>query len=80
MIWKILVIIIGVFIVGVGILYNKKYHNEKFSDTYVSSSGSFIGDIIVFIFMFIMRILPWYVLKTILILTGLLLIYAVIIS
>ena len=79
MIGKILAIIIGIFIVSVGIWWNKKYHNEKFvDDTSSSSTGSIIGDIIAFIFLFIMGILPWYVFKTFLILSGLLLIYAVI--
>lgn len=79
MIGKILAIIIGIFIVGVGIWWNKKYHNEKFVDDASSSStGSIIGDIIAFIFLFIMGILPWYVFKTLLILSGLLLIYVVI--
>lgn len=52
MIGKILVLIIGIFIVCVGIWYNKKYHNEKFIDNSFFSSGSFIGDIIAFIFFY----------------------------
>ena len=81
MIGKILAIIIGIFIVGVGIWWNKKYHNEKFvDDTSSSSTGSIIGDIIALIFLFLMGILPWYVFKTLLILSGLILIYVVIIN
>ncbi|MEC2074595.1 hypothetical protein [Metabacillus fastidiosus] len=80
MIWKIIVLIIGVFIAGTGIWYNKKYHNEKFIDNSFASTGSFIGDVITFLFFFIMGILPWYVFKTVIILSGLLLIYVVITS
>lgn len=75
MIGKILVILLGIFIVGVGIWYNKKYHNEKFVDTSSSSTGSFFGDIIATFFLFVIGILPWYVFKTVIILIGLLFIY-----
>lgn len=79
MIGMILAVILAVFIIAIGIWWNKKYHNEKFGDEFGSaSSGSFIGDILAIIFLFIMKLLPWYVFKTFLILIGLLLIYAVI--
>lgn len=80
MIGKLFAVIIGISIIGLGIAWNKKGHEERLEDAFLTSTGSFIGDILVFIFIFIMGILPWYVFKTILILMGLLLIYAVIIS
>ncbi len=80
MIGKLFVIFIGITFVSLGIWWNKKYHKEKFVDTTSASTGSFIGDIIAHLFLFIMSILPWYVFKTALILFGVFLIYAVIIS
>ncbi|MEH7074264.1 hypothetical protein [Neobacillus drentensis] len=80
MIGKLFAIIIGITFVGLGIWWNKKYHNEKFVDTSSASTGSFLGDIMAQLFMFLMGILPWYVFKTVLILFGTLLIYEVIIS
>jgi hypothetical protein len=50
MIWRLIVILIGLFIIAVGVWWNKKYHNEKFIDNSFSSTSSLIGDIIAFIF------------------------------
>lgn len=77
MFWQILLIILGVCIFAIGLLYSKKWHNGWLDTGWPNFDGvdSFIFSVILGIFAFILMILPWYVLKTLLILGGLTLIY-----
>jgi hypothetical protein len=74
MIVKIIFIIIGfLFIIG-GFKYTEEFHKRKMSQAYImadNSSDSIIGTILVIIGGFILRSLPWYILKSLLLVSGL---------
>lgn len=61
-------IIIGFLFIIVGIKYDKKSHNDFYNKGYASGVGSDFIDILV---VFILGFLPWYVMKTIMILISL---------
>lgn len=66
MIWDILMMISGIVFIGFGIRWNKNIHEDNIEDISSASAGSLIGDI----FIYIIGHLPWYILKTFLILIG----------
>lgn len=74
MVLKIIIVIIGITFIGCGILYNRKYHKKHFVEGYSSSSNttndSLIGTLLFFLMGFILSVLPWYVIKILLLLIG----------
>ncbi|MEC2053926.1 hypothetical protein I6J18_06005 [Peribacillus psychrosaccharolyticus] len=73
MILKIIIVIIGVTFIGCGILYNRNYHEKHFVEGYSSSNttnDSLIGTVLFFLMGFILSVLPWYVIKILLLLIG----------
>ncbi|MBC2367945.1 hypothetical protein HBP99_04820 [Listeria booriae] len=77
MIWQILLIALGGGIFVFGLFYPKRWHKGWLDGGWPDFDGvdSFIISVVLGIFAFIFMILPWYVMKTLLILGGLTLIY-----
>jgi len=77
MILKSIFILIGLIFIITGIMYSKNYHDKNFATDYSYStgySGSLLGSLVEIILGFLLSSLPWYVLKIVLILIGILLI------
>lgn len=79
MIGKLIAYLIGALLICIGFFYKKKHH-EKYGESIgrsTSSTGSIIGDILVSISIFLLGLMPWFLVKIILILLGLILIILV---
>ncbi|MBA3925171.1 hypothetical protein [Listeria rustica] len=80
MIWQIVVIAIGVVLFVLGLLYSKDWHNGWLDGGWPSFDGwdSFFFSIIAGAVALMLMILPWYVMKSLLITGGLALVYCAI--
>ncbi|MBC1934851.1 hypothetical protein HCA69_00640 [Listeria grandensis] len=80
MIWQIVVIAIGIGIFVLGLFYSKRWH-ENWSDgggPDFDGWDSFFISIILGAIVIVLGILPWYVVKSMLLVGGLALVYAAI--
>ncbi|MDD1515379.1 hypothetical protein [Priestia megaterium] len=74
---KLVASFIGLLFIVLGIIYKKTYHEKKFGKDIGQTgvnTGSFLGDIFGSLLLFILAILPWYFIKSIFILLGLVII------
>ena len=80
---KIFAYLMAISFIGFGIFYRKSYHEKKFSKAVngvTPTTGSVIGDIISYTFLFILSIVPWYIINILAILFGATLIILISIS
>ena len=75
---KTIIFLLGLGIIIIGLLYSKKHHEKFFLTSYSSSSSSSsVNDSLIigafyFLIGFILSISPWYIVKIILLLLGIL--------
>lgn len=71
---------IGIVIIILGLLFNKQFHEKNFTEAYSSGStstsvnDSIIGGILYIIIGFFVSIMPWYIIKTLIILIGIIIV------
>lgn len=71
--------LIGFMFIVIGCFYNRK-HYEKFNASAGSSTGSIIGDLFTAIFVFLLGIMPWFVVNILSLVIGVILIFLIYIS
>ncbi|MDN4865882.1 hypothetical protein QYM26_30145 [Priestia megaterium] len=69
----ILLLIASIISIG-GCLYSKRFHDKVFSDDIYPGVDSLSGAVLLFVLV-ALGFLPWYVMKSVLILSGILIIY-----
>ncbi|WP_129710663.1 hypothetical protein [Priestia megaterium] len=65
---------IGLVIIVGGSFYSKKLHKKVFTDGILPGSDNLLGIILIFM-LTVLNFLPWYITKSVIILTGFLIIF-----